>query len=264
MSKSAQPTPIASLSPRLSNAPSNMDWSNYENMVEEMSKLLEPQFRQDLCQIEQWFKHLNQNEKTTCLFNLTQHINPAQVKFLMGVLKDMAQKSNMLSPLMDHDDPFQQSVSPLNARLAPFMQPKSPQMRSTSPILDSMMPPMIQVTSPNPLRRSQTVPTRRSAGEEFSLPISSELGGVKRNTSASKGKIPDVIDFKQLEDMAGFLKLLRLHKYTENLKTVKWRDWIEMDEEALEAAGVAALGARRKMIKVFEVIHRNMEEQGIS
>ena len=169
LSKSAQPTPIASpLSPRMH--ATNVDWSHYESMVEDMSKGLEPQFKQDLCQIEQWFKHLSMSEKTTTLFNLTQHINPAQIKFMMGVLKDLAQKSNMLSPMMDHDDPFQQSVSPLNSRLAPFMQPKSPQMRSTSPIMD-MVPPMIQVTSPNPLRRSQTVPTRKSAGEEFTVPV---------------------------------------------------------------------------------------------
>ena len=31
-----------------------------------------------------------------------------------------------------------------------------------------------------------------------------------------------------------------------------------MDEQALEAQGVAALGARRKMLKTFEVVRRKM------
>eukprot|EP00835_Amoeboradix_gromovi_P004109 NODE_302_length_11399_cov_0.339115.p5 type:complete len:274 gc:universal NODE_302_length_11399_cov_0.339115:10030-9209(-) len=261
MSKSAQPTPIASpLSPRIASNPTAVDWSNYESMVDDMAKGLEPQFKQDLCQIEQWFKHLNISEKTTTLFNLTQHINPAQVKFMMGVLRDMAQKSNLLSPMLDADDPFQ--PSPLNSRLVPFMQAKSPQYRATSPLFD-MPPPKIQITSPNPLRRSQTVPTRKSAGEEYTVPLPPETSPLKRTNSSSKGKIPEIIDFKQLEDIAGFLKLLRLHKYTENLKNYKWREWIKMDDEALEKAGVAALGARRKMLKVFEVIQQNMKDQGI-
>eukprot|EP00834_Sanchytrium_tribonematis_P002931 NODE_101_length_19951_cov_0.932501.p8 type:complete len:272 gc:universal NODE_101_length_19951_cov_0.932501:10595-9780(-) len=259
LSKSAQPTPLASpLSPRMH----PIDWTHYESMIEDMAKSLEPQFTKDLCQIEQWFKHLNVTEKTTTLFNLLQHINPAQVKFLIGVLKDLGQKTNVLSPMMDsnNEDPFQSSISPLGSRLAPFMQPKSPQIRSTSPLLD-IMPPMIQVTSPNPLRRSQTVPSRKAGVEEFSIPVNP--ASVSRSTSSSKGKIPDVIDFKQLEDLPSFLKTLRLHKYSDNLESYNWKEWIEMDEDALEKAGVAALGARRKMLKVFDVIKQNMKDQGI-
>ena len=271
LSKSAQPTPIASpLSPRMH--ATSVDWTNYEIMIEDMAKGLEPQFKQDLTQIEKWFKHLNTNEKTVTLFNMTQNLNPAQVRFMLDVLKDMAQKTSVLSPMLDHDDPFKSSVSPINSHSS-HLTPYSSSIRSTSPLMRSptslmdLMPPLIQITSPNPLRRSQTVPTRKSAAEETIVPVhhqteSSEVG-VQRSTSSSKGKIPEIIDFKLLEDMPGFLKMLRLHKYTDNLKAVPWRDWIKMDDEALESAGVAALGARRKMLKVFEVIQRNMIEQDI-
>ena len=37
-----------------------------------------------------------------------------------------------------------------------------------------------------------------------------------------------------------------------------WRDMVIMDEGALEAKGVAALGARRKMLKTFEVVRKKM------
>ncbi|KAH8984724.1 hypothetical protein EDB92DRAFT_2092079 [Lactarius akahatsu] len=33
---------------------------------------------------------------------------------------------------------------------------------------------------------------------------------------------------------------------------------VVMDEQALEAQGVAALGARRKMLKTFEVVRKKM------
>jgi hypothetical protein len=41
-----------------------------------------------------------------------------------------------------------------------------------------------------------------------------------------------------------------LHKYTDNLKDLKWQELIELDDEGLEKRGVNALGARRKMLKV--------------
>ena len=37
-----------------------------------------------------------------------------------------------------------------------------------------------------------------------------------------------------------------------------WRDMVIMDEGALEAKGVATLGARRKMLKTFEVVRKKM------
>ena len=35
-----------------------------------------------------------------------------------------------------------------------------------------------------------------------------------------------------------------------------------MDEQALEAQGIAALGAKRKMLKTFEVVRRKMGIEG--
>ena len=51
---------------------------------------------------------------------------------------------------------------------------------------------------------------------------------------------------------------MRLHKYTPNFEGMHWKDIVVMDEDALEAKGVAALGARRKMLKTFEVVRKKM------
>ncbi|KAH8987216.1 hypothetical protein EDB86DRAFT_2951356, partial [Lactarius hatsudake] len=37
-----------------------------------------------------------------------------------------------------------------------------------------------------------------------------------------------------------------------------WKEMVVMDEQALEAQGVAVLGARRKMLKTFEVDRKKM------
>jgi hypothetical protein len=60
----------------------------------------------------------------------------------------------------------------------------------------------------------------------------------------------DPTDPLLLQDIPAWLRSLRLHKYTDNLKDLKWTDLVELDDEALEKRGVNALGARRKMLKV--------------
>ncbi|KAI0402893.1 VTS1 protein [Xylaria palmicola] len=64
----------------------------------------------------------------------------------------------------------------------------------------------------------------------------------------------DPTDLTLLQDIPSWLRSLRLHKYTDNLKDMKWTDLIELDDEALEKRGVNALGARRKMLKVFDQV----------
>jgi hypothetical protein len=53
------------------------------------------------------------------------------------------------------------------------------------------------------------------------------------------------------EDIAAWLRILRLHKYTDNLKGLRWKDLVELDDDGLEKLGVKAIGARRKMLKVW-------------
>ncbi|KAK6520787.1 Flap-structured DNA-binding and RNA-binding protein [Arthrobotrys conoides] len=64
----------------------------------------------------------------------------------------------------------------------------------------------------------------------------------------------DPTDITLLNDIPAWLRSLRLHKYTDNLKDLKWQELVLLDDEALEKRGVAAVGARRKMLKVFEQV----------
>lgn len=74
-----------------------------------------------------------------------------------------------------------------------------------------------------------------------------------------KGEKPeDEVDPKVLEDIPTWFRSLRLHKYTPNFQGMHWRDIVMMDEPALEAKGVAVVGARRKMLKTFELVRAKM------
>lgn len=70
-----------------------------------------------------------------------------------------------------------------------------------------------------------------------------------------------VIDKRLLNDIGLWLRTLRLHKYTDNLKDLPWQKLIELNDSDLEQRGINALGARRKMLKVFEQV-KNAVAQG--
>ena len=83
-------------------------------------------------------------------------------------------------------------------------------------------------------------------------------GSNKGSSGGGTKKDEDDFDPAVLNDVAGWLRTLRLHKYTPNFEGMTWKDMVVMDEAALEAQGVAALGARRKMLKTFEVVRKKM------
>lgn len=79
-------------------------------------------------------------------------------------------------------------------------------------------------------------------------------GRSPRGRRGSSKPPEDPTDPTLLQDIPAWLRSLRLHKYTDNLKDLKWTDLVELDDKALEERGVNALGARRKMLKVFEQV----------
>lgn len=79
-------------------------------------------------------------------------------------------------------------------------------------------------------------------------------GRSPRGRRGSSKPPEDPTDPSLLQDIPSWLRSLRLHKYTENLKDMNWIELVELDDKALEERGVNALGARRKMLKVFEQV----------
>ena len=89
-------------------------------------------------------------------------------------------------------------------------------------------------------------------GHEGYLSDHSEMarGRSPRGRRGTSKPPEDPTDPSLLQDIPSWLRSLRLHKYTENLKNYKWTELVELDDKGLEERGVNALGARRKMLKV--------------
>ncbi|KAI7873873.1 hypothetical protein K492DRAFT_211897 [Lichtheimia hyalospora FSU 10163] len=82
-------------------------------------------------------------------------------------------------------------------------------------------------------------------------------------SGAKEKKYTDAVDMELLQDIPAWLRSLRLHKYNSIFESMKWQDMIKLDDEQLSAKGVAALGARRKMLKVFEQVKQHCEKNNI-
>ncbi|KAG5638802.1 hypothetical protein H0H81_010031 [Sphagnurus paluster] len=70
-------------------------------------------------------------------------------------------------------------------------------------------------------------------------------------------------DPEMLNDIPAWLRSLRLHKYTSCFDGLTWQEMVVLDDATLESKGVAALGARRRLLRTFEHARKRMgmEEQ---
>ncbi|KAI8638034.1 hypothetical protein BD408DRAFT_423568 [Parasitella parasitica] len=76
-------------------------------------------------------------------------------------------------------------------------------------------------------------------------------------------KATEVIDMELLKDIPAWLRSLRLHKYNTIFCDCTWQEIVRMSDDELLKKGVAALGARRKMLKVFENIRTHCDANNI-
>lgn len=111
------------------------------------------------------------------------------------------------------------------------------------------------VTSPYRAKSDASTTQAKSRRHKSSSSIDQSIKDIKQSPSKlAPAPVEAMPDLTLLEDIGAWLKSLRLHKYTDCLKNLPWQELIELSDSELEARGVNALGARRKMLKVFEQI----------
>ncbi|EEQ40321.1 hypothetical protein CLUG_04449 [Clavispora lusitaniae ATCC 42720] len=92
------------------------------------------------------------------------------------------------------------------------------------------------------------------AKKDTESPAKTSLNPSNSPSSGSSSMPSEIASPELLNNIPAWLKLLRLHKYTDCLKDVHWRELVELDDQQLEEKGVKALGARRKLLKAFDVV----------
>ena len=120
------------------------------------------------------------------------------------------------------------------------------------------MMPQSSASNSSHNRRSPRPSDRATMGGNLynALSTKSTSNNANNQSSTGSGTNPDEpLDLVLLADIPAWLRSLRLHKYTPNFDgSSTWKEMIMMTNTDLENKGVAALGARRKLLKVFENI----------
>ncbi|KAJ7497061.1 hypothetical protein FB451DRAFT_1209923 [Mycena latifolia] len=133
----------------------------------------------------------------------------------------------------------------------------------------SMQPPPVQSQKPQSTKPHHTNNWRSPASARYpgSALRSSGLksggaksSGLKSASSLGSATTPreDEIDPELLKDVPAWLRSLRLHKYTSSFEGMTWEEMVVLDEPTLEAKGIAALGARRRLLKTFDNVKKKM------
>ncbi|KAL1919167.1 uncharacterized protein VTP21DRAFT_2549 [Calcarisporiella thermophila] len=113
--------------------------------------------------------------------------------------------------------------------------------------------------------------TASPGGEDEYLSDHSDISNLSSTTRRNKKVAPanngeggGAVDMTLVQDVPAWLRSLRLHKYTSNFEGLQWKDLVRLSDEELQAKGVAALGARRKMLKIFETVRTHCVENNIT
>ncbi|KAK9368562.1 hypothetical protein V1509DRAFT_73517 [Lipomyces kononenkoae] len=129
-------------------------------------------------------------------------------------------------------------------------------MSSSSPSVSSPVQSTPKTVSKDKSASSQRVRPSTSPSLSTTSTTSSNSSAMSATGTTSQSRDPSsqIPDDSLLDDIPAWLRSLRLHKYTDNLKDLKWEDLVQLSEDQLVGRGVSALGARRKMLKVFEAV----------
>ena len=146
--------------------------------------------------------------------------------------------------------PFGMNMNMLNMMgMSPEAQLLAAQMAATGQLTPGSLQMQMAVLQQ---QQQQQVANQRTTRSVRSPGVKSSVSG------RTDKKDEEEVDPKLLEDIPAWLRSLRLHKYTPNFEGMNWRDMVTLDEAQLEEKGVAALGARRKMLKTFEIVRKKM------
>ncbi|KAJ2879083.1 Flap-structured DNA-binding and RNA-binding protein, partial [Coemansia asiatica] len=115
-----------------------------------------------------------------------------------------------------------------------------------------MLPPGYHSNTASASNSAATTPVRAAFPRNVSNAPHSPAG--------IKPQAEPPIDLNLVRDIPAWLRSLRLHKYTDCFADMDWTDVVALNDEQLQAKGVAALGARRKMLKVFEAVALELEK----
>ncbi|SCU91152.1 LADA_0F08394g1_1 [Lachancea dasiensis] len=241
-------------------------------------------FTHDLNQLCSWMSMLSSAQQNSVMDNLLSSLNEEVLQntklkldslVSSGYMSPSVRSPQVLAPIPDRGPTPQPLTldSLLNNNIGHSMNrqwsPISQNHSNSQPIYDYINDLSNRPRSADPQLRKKfgtpgKPPQKKSSPQSKFHPtngMSSPTGST--GSSASSSMNPKTLtDPKLLNNIPAWLKSLRLHKYSDALNGKPWTELIYLGDDSLEALGVSALGARRKLLKAFAVV-RDHRERGL-
>ncbi|RCH93685.1 Flap-structured DNA-binding and RNA-binding protein, partial [Rhizopus stolonifer] len=159
---------------------------------------------------------------------------------------------------------LEQAQARLRQDLPKSTTPWSPSQKTVQTPKTETLPN--SVTQPNTRQVLFTPETISNDEKNEEKPLTGLARRRKRSSAARalKDKIAaETVDFELMKDVQNWLRSLRLHKYGHAFIGLDWKQVIRMTDQDMIDAGVNTIGARRKLLKVFENVARHCDENDI-
>ncbi|KAI0244272.1 Flap-structured DNA-binding and RNA-binding protein [Massospora cicadina] len=261
------------------------DLTQYERMLENMAKAsLQPSFKEELGAVDSWFSALTVGERTAALYTLLHKCTPVQVRFFITVLQKRAEPSKEgLRTLNDFrasrklglsnetykENPTHDNWRTNRPRKLPGLDIKAANRWGNRELNSG--------TLQRPMSAAHTYDQAWRGARRLSPPSMVKSPAFPPGLNSPKWPITptslhyerpkispmEQVDFALLEDIPAWMRSLRLHKYTSLFEKMHWRDIIVMNDQQLADLGVAALGARCRFLKAFELIKVEAYKRGL-
>lgn len=225
-------------------------------------------FRADLANVLVWFEQdLTNSQRITTAFTLLNHLTTWQLRFLLSLLSKPSQDFQAEAQMLHHPEPLTAMAPPsaqeeLGAppgfdsarRPGSPSRPQSPLMAQgkRSPLPAAFRSYRNTAVSPGPSNTSTGSYSATSPALSGTASVSSTAELTLEQCS------PELFD----RDLGVWLRSLRLHKYSGCFAGRSQAELLALSamedqtaaEARLEQLGVAALGARRKILRVLSTI----------
>lgn len=228
----------------------------------------DPAFKNDLAHVLVWFTDdLNASQRLSAVYTLARNLNSTQQDLLLKCLREEGEGTREEEDKMSIKGKSDNKTAPwLTDRPSnqhqhqwhiPEPQRSPPGLLSWSSHPSQIGNKISLASIPNVTSPPGPLPQRGSpsslSSSSFTSASSSSLA-IKVSAAADE-MIPANAELFHM-DLSSWLRLHRLHKYEPTLSGLDRAHLLALDETALEALGVAALGARRKFTRLFGAIRQ--------
>lgn len=231
-------------------------------------------FQADLANVLVWFeKSLTSSQRITTAFTLFERLNSWQREFVLGMLRTTETTASVRSQVDERINAGVHNMQLGDEQISGLLPPRAATPNNsvgheripkatTGPSLVLEAPPGFSPTPFYAGKESQmSMPSLTNLSNQSTASFVSVTSTASWSSCTSAELTleqchPDL--FKR--DIPQWLRSLRLHKYTPCLGKLSRAELLAMDDADLERLGVAALGARRKLLRLFFTIKASIDQ----